>query len=205
MGEITRTNTTLLIFAGGRATRLGGLNKALVALGGRPLIEHVLDRLGPGVSRVVVSANRDAESFTRLGARVVADRESTFPGPLAALDAAADVVETEWVLTAPCDAPFLPTDLLERFRARQTELAREGLDPDAYVVRTENHRQGAVACVRSRRLSEAGRSLAMGEHRLGRWYAALGAAEVPVFGMEEAFANLNTPEELAAAQTGCRE
>lgn len=204
MGEITRTNTTLLIFAGGRATRLGGVNKALVLLGGRPLIEHVLERLGGRVSCVVVSANRDAESFVRLGARVVADREANFPGPLAALEAAAEVVETEWVLTAPCDAPFLPADLLERFRVRQAELAREGLDPDAYVIRTENHKQGAVACVRARRLAEARGLLAAGEHRLGRWYAALGAAEVPVFGMEEAFANLNTPEEIASAESICK-
>lgn len=203
MGEIIRTNTTLLIFAGGRATRLGGVNKALVPLGGRPLIEHVLERLGPAVSGVVVSANRDTASFVRPGVRVVADKETTFPGPLAALEAAADVVETEWVLTAPCDAPFLPADLLERFRARQAQLAREGFDPDAYMIRTENHKQGAVACVRTKRLAEARGSLAAGEHRLGRWYAALGAAEVPVFGMEEAFANLNTPEEISAAEAGC--
>ena len=205
MGEITRTNTTLLIFAGGRATRLGGVNKALVALCGRPLIEHVLARLGGSVARVLVSANRDAERFAGLGLQVVADLEPSFPGPLAALEAAADVVETEWVLTAPCDAPFLPSDLLERFRARQAELLEAGRDPDAYVIRTEHHTQGAVACVRSRRLAEARSSLAAGEHRLGRWYGALGAAEVPVLGFEEAFANLNTPEELAAAQTRCKE
>lgn len=204
MGLITRADTTLLIFAGGRATRLGGVNKALVALCGRPLIEHVIERLGGSAGRLVVSANRDEESFVRLGARVVADRESGFPGPLAALEAAAGAVDTEWVLTAPCDAPFLPADLLERFQARQKALAAEGRDPDAYVIRTENHRQGALACVRARRLPEARASLASGEHRLGRWYAALGAEEVPVFGMEEAFANLNTPEEVAAAEQSCR-
>ncbi|MDO5531507.1 molybdenum cofactor guanylyltransferase MobA [Sutterella sp.] len=201
MGAITREATTALIFAGGQATRMGGVNKGLVPLRGRALILHVLDAVRPQTSAQVISANRDAEVFEGFGVRVISDRVKGFPGPMAALEAASapGVIETEWVLTAPCDAPYLPGDMLERFAEAQRKELEAGRDPDTFVAETENRIQSAVACVRASCLHLAAESIRNDERRLRRWYMTLGAVATP-FPDESRFANLNTGEELEAAQ-----
>ena len=114
MAVIARDNVTGLIYAGGRATRMGGVDKGLELFRGRPLIEAVIDRLKPQCVSIVISANRNLERYAAWGYPVVRDLDDAFGGPLAALAAAGaqSVVMTEWVLTAPCDAPFFPEDLM---------------------------------------------------------------------------------------------
>ena len=109
MAVIARDNVTGLIYAGGRATRMGGVDKGLELFRGRPLIEAVIDRLKPQCASIVISANRNLERYAAWGYPVVRDLDDAFAGPLAALAAAGaqSVVMTEWVLTAPCDAPAL--------------------------------------------------------------------------------------------------
>lgn len=200
MGAIRKENVTGLIFAGGRATRMGGANKALLQMNGRPLIAWVADCLGPQTSRIVISANRDPESFRAFSPYVVHDRTENFPGPLAALDAAyaSGFIQTEWVLTAPCDAPWLPMNLVERFSEAEELALRDGRNPKAFVAQTFGHCQSAVACVRTECLGLAKASIEADERRLRFWYQTLGAEAVS-FPDESAFANLNTHEELEAA------
>ena len=200
MGAITRENVTGLIFAGGRATRMGGVDKGLQIFRGRPLVEAVIERLEPQCSTIVLSANRSIERYKAWGFLVVRDLDDDYSGPLAALAAVAagDVVKTEWVLTAPCDAPFFPEDLLEHFIAAQQEYLKYGMDPDAFIVRAERP-QNAFACLRSKCMLQAESFLAEGNRRLGHWYAQLGAETVQMPD-EAAFANLNTLEELRSAE-----
>ena len=200
MGAIRKENVTGLIFAGGRATRMGGANKALLQMNSRPLIAWVADCLGPQTSRLVISANRDPESFRAFSPYVVHDRTENFPGPLAALDAAyaSGFIQTEWVLTAPCDAPWLPADLVERFSEAEELALHDGRNPKAFVAQTSGHYQSAVACVRTECLGLAKASIDADERRLRFWYKTLGAEAVS-FPDESAFANLNTHEELEAA------
>lgn len=201
MGAINADSLTALVFAGGRATRMGGVNKALVPLAGRPLIDRVLERLAPQCAAAVISANRDAETFALRGHPVVRDADDDFPGPLAALAAAhaAGVIQTEWVLTAPCDAPFLPEDLARRFAAAQAECLARGEDPDAFTVETAGWPQNTFACLRRKALAEARPFLDRGERKLGLWYAERGAVKVH-FDDEAAFANLNSPEDIRDAE-----
>ena len=105
--RLSKDDTVGLIYAGGRATRMGGVNKAFVKFEGRCLIEHVVERLRPQCAGIVISANRDLSDFSRLADAVLPDVLSDFPGPLAALDAMARAAmpNCEWVLTVPCDAP----------------------------------------------------------------------------------------------------
>ena len=105
---------------------------------------------------------------------------------------------TEWVLTAPCDAPFFPEDLMERFRRAQERSLQEGRDPDAFIAKGERP-QNAFACLRSKCLLSAGSFLALGRRRLGWWYSELHAETVQMPD-ESAFANLNTLDELKAAE-----
>ena len=118
-----------VILAGGQARRLGGGDKALVELGGRPLLAHAIDRLAPQVSRIVINANGDTSRFGSFGLPVVADSVEGFAGPLAGvlagLDwAAENAPECEWVVSVATDAPFFPDDLAARLvAASETENA----------------------------------------------------------------------------------
>jgi molybdenum cofactor guanylyltransferase len=101
---------TGLILAGGRGSRMDGADKGLQLLHGTPLVAHVLARLAPQVSTVLISANRNAQRYARY-APVVADTLPGFAGPLAGMLAALEACATPLMLTVPCDAPALPADL----------------------------------------------------------------------------------------------
>lgn len=111
-----------LVLAGGRASRMGGGDKGLLPLAGRPLLAHILERLAPQVARVVLNANGDPRRFAAFGLPVVADTVAGLPGPLAGLLAglewaAAAAPELRWLASVPGDGPFLPPDLVSRLRA----------------------------------------------------------------------------------------
>jgi molybdopterin-guanine dinucleotide biosynthesis protein A len=116
-----------VILAGGRGTRMGGADKGLVEYQGRPLIEWILDAIRPQVDEVLISANRNLETYAGYGCRVVPDTLPDFPGPLAGVLAAMNSVTAEWLLVVSCDTPHLPDDLLHRLldaaQAENTALA----------------------------------------------------------------------------------
>jgi molybdenum cofactor guanylyltransferase len=121
-----------LLLAGGQSRRMGGGDKALRPLGGRPLLDQVLERLRPQVAAMVLNANGDPSRFAGFGLPVVPDSVPDFAGPLAGvlagLDwAAANRPDCEWVVSVPTDAPFLPRDLVARLvagmQAADAELA----------------------------------------------------------------------------------
>jgi molybdopterin-guanine dinucleotide biosynthesis protein A len=106
------------ILAGGLARRMGGGDKGLIRLGGRLVLDHVLDRLEPQVSQIVLNANGDPSRFAGHGLPVVADSIEGFAGPLAGvlagLDWAHDNTDAQWVATAATDTPFFPADFVTR-------------------------------------------------------------------------------------------
>lgn len=104
-----------LVLAGGRGSRMGGLDKGLQLLRGRPLVSHVIGRLAPQADTVMISANRHLDAYAALGHPVLTDPPGlAFAGPLAGMLAGLDALPDDaWLLTAPCDAPHLPTDLAE--------------------------------------------------------------------------------------------
>jgi len=114
-----------LVLAGGLARRMGGGDKALIAIGGIPILDRVLERLRPACTGIILNANGDPARFARYGLPVVPDSVPDFAGPLAGilagLDwAAAHVPDIAWMASAPGDCPFLPHDLVSRLHeARQ--------------------------------------------------------------------------------------
>jgi molybdopterin-guanine dinucleotide biosynthesis protein A len=115
-------NIVGLLLAGGQSRRMGGGDKALRPLGGRPLLDHVIERLRPQVAAMLLNANADPSRFAGFGLPVVPDSVPDFAGPLAGvlagLDwAAANRPDCEWVVSVPTDAPFLPRDLVARLVA----------------------------------------------------------------------------------------
>lgn len=120
--SVTQDNALGLLLAGGLARRMGGGDKAFIEMGGRPLLDYAIERARPQVSDLILNANGDAARFERFGLPVVADVIEGFAGPLAGVLTgmewtAANAPGIEWLATFPIDAPFFPTDLIERMGA----------------------------------------------------------------------------------------
>ena len=134
---------TGLVLAGGLGRRMGGVDKGLQLLDGRRLVERVIERLAPQVDTLVVNANRNLDAYAGLGYPVVADRIEGFAGPLAGIHAGLTACATPLLATAPCDAPFLPADLVARLRA-----ALESQPSHIAVARTVDGLQPTFALMR---------------------------------------------------------
>lgn len=192
-----------VILAGGRSTRMGGLAKGDVMLGGRPMIAHVIDRFRPQVGGLILNAPHDR--YVDVTLTHVPDPVAGQPGPLAGLLAGmhwAEVhaPETEFVATAPVDTPFLPDDVVARLVAAFTPPAAidiayaaspAGPQPVFVVARI------ALAAALERDLKAGAAS------RVGDWIRRQRHA-VAAFATDECFANVNSPDELAAAETRLR-
>ena len=180
-----------LVLAGGQGRRMGGVDKGLQLLQGRPLMQHVIERVRPQVDSVLINANQNLERYAEFGCPVVPDRIGGFAGPLAGLDAGLHAADAPLIVTVPCDSPFLPHDLVARLAT-----ARNAIDADIAVARTgdQPHPVFALVCVRVRdHLTEF---LARGERKIDRWYASLKVTEVAFDDEADAFANINTRAEL---------
>lgn len=196
---IPRSDITGILLAGGEGRRMGGRDKGLVEFRGRPLVEHVLERLTPQVGAVVISANRNREHYAGYGWPVVGDEpveanEARFQGPLAGVAAALARVETPYALLAPCDVPALPADLATRLV--------EGVG-DAMVALPDDgeHRQYAFALLRRELGPALIDCLRGGTRGMGRCFGAHDPVLVDFAGRAGEFYNLNTEEEMAAAVT----
>lgn len=187
-----KTETCGLILAGGQGRRMGSVDKGLQPLQGRPMIQHVIERLVPQVDSLLINANQNLERYAEFGCRVVPDRISGFAGPLAGLDAGLNATDAPLIVTVPCDSPFLPHDLVARL-AR----ARETVDADIAVARTGSQPHPVFAMVCSRVRSHLADFLARGERKIDLWYASLSVVEVAFDDEANAFANINTRAELA--------
>jgi molybdopterin-guanine dinucleotide biosynthesis protein A len=198
--SIPRTDITGIILAGGLGRRMSadgrGLDKGLQRFRGRPMAAHAIERLLPQVGLVAINANRNADQWAALGLPVFCDRIPDFAGPLAGLHAAMAFATTPWLMTVPCDSPFLPHDLVIR-------LARAAADNTAQVAvaRTGDQPHPVFALVKRSLEPDLAAFLASGRRRIDAWYAPLRVAEVD-FADEHAFVNLNTADELRQFDTG---
>jgi molybdenum cofactor guanylyltransferase len=188
-----RSEITGLVLAGGRGLRMGGIDKGLVRFGGRTLVERVIDRLRPQVGSLRISANRNLDAYRAFGFPVLldaADGREPFPGPLAGLLAGLRAATTPWLAAVPCDAPFLPLDLVSRLAA--------SLGTSRAAMACVGDRAEPVFCLLHVDLAgDLAAALANGERRAETWLRGVGAAPA-VFLQPEQFANLNTLQELRA-------
>jgi molybdopterin-guanine dinucleotide biosynthesis protein A len=204
---IAPENITGLILAGGRGTRMGGVDKGLQNFNGIPLALHTLMRLGPQVETVMVNANRNLSAYESFGASVWPDASADFAGPLSGFLVGLERAETPYLLTVPCDTPRLPLDLAERL-ARA--LVLEGADiamaaaPETKSDGSTEVRAQPVFCLLKIELSE---SLVVFTHAGGRkidaWAAQHKTVLVPFDAPTDdtlAFANINTLTELQALE-----
>lgn len=186
-------HVTGLVLAGGLGRRMGGVDKGLQFLNGRPMISWVLERLERQVGSVLINANQNADVYRGFGHEVIADRVSGFAGPLAGLHAGLSACKTDLLASAPCDSPFLPLDLVARLHRG---LERE--DAEVAVARSDGKLQSVFLLVRRTVLNSLETFLDTGGRKIDAWFASLAVATVD-FSDIDGFANINTREELAAA------
>lgn len=190
MAEGKHDAITGLILAGGAGRRMGGADKGLLKYRGQPLIRLAINRLAPQVDQLLISANRNLETYRELGYPVLSDAEADFPGPLAGLLAGLEACTTPWLMCVPCDGPEFPPDLV----ARLMEAAETALAPMA-VARTAAGLQPTFQLCHRRTLPALRAYLASGERRVSAWCRQQGACEV-MFDNAAAFSNFNSPEAL---------
>ncbi len=198
---LSRQHITGLVLAGGRGSRMGGVDKGLQLLRGRPLAWHALQRLRPQVGPLVISANRHVEDYAALGVPVLPDTLVAYPGPLAGMLAALQACTTPWMATVPCDAPHFPPDLVPRLAAAaqaQGAQAAVAASPD------ENHNGGPLrlqpvfSLLSVSLVQPLAAWLQTGDHRVQAFMTAQRTAIVP-FDDAAAFFNINTLEALRQA------
>jgi molybdenum cofactor guanylyltransferase/molybdopterin-guanine dinucleotide biosynthesis protein MobB len=196
-----------VLLAGGLGRRMGG-DKALVRLAGRPLIQHAAARLGPQVGTLIVNANGDPARFAALGLPAVADETADFPGPLAGVLAALHWIARERpgiraVASVSADAPFIPSDLVSRLE----EALRADKTARVAVAQSRGQRHHVIGLWRVEAAGEIAAALARGERRAEAMVDRLGAVAVPFADVNidgqavDPFFNVNTPEDLAFAET----
>jgi molybdopterin-guanine dinucleotide biosynthesis protein A len=190
------TAITGVILAGGKGRRMGGVDKGLQPLHGKPMVQWVLARLAPQVDEVLVNANQNGDAYGALGCRVVGDDISGFAGPLAGLHSGLKHARHDLVVTVPCDSPFLPRDLVARLRS-----ALEEASADLAVAKTGQQAHPVFCLCRRTLLPHLTGFLENGGRKIDAWYAVLKVAETMFDDEAEAFTNINTPEELAAFES----
>lgn len=191
-----------VILAGGQATRMGGGDKGLLRLGGQTLLDHVIDRLAPQVAEVALNANGDPARFSALGLPILADSVAGFAGPLAGVLAGLDWAAeqgAETIVTAAADTPFFPCDLVP-----QLLLHGEGMTDPLVLAATPDTRRGTarhptfglwpVALRDDLRAALNG-----GLRKVVLWTETHDGREA-LFPQEQAFFNVNTPDDLAQAE-----
>ncbi|HUL66117.1 MAG TPA: molybdenum cofactor guanylyltransferase MobA [Burkholderiaceae bacterium] len=188
----TRNDVTGLVLAGGRGSRMGGVDKGLQLLDGVPLVQHALRRLAPQVASLMINANRNLEVYAQFGVPVWPDAESDFAGPLAGFVAGLAHCATEWLVTVPCDTPRFPLDLVERM-TKSVGTARV-----AVACTTEEgavQRQPVFCLMRRDTRADIVAYLAGGGRKIDTWFDREGCVDV-LFEDADAFYNANTAEEL---------
>ena len=195
---INAQQITGLVLAGGRGSRMGGVDKGLQNHLGMPLAMHAVMRLMPQVGAVMINANRNLGAYESMGVPVWPDAQADYPGPLAGILAGLEQCETPYLVTVPCDTPNFPADLVARLAAAMHE-------SDAEIAMAATRENGAVQvqpvfCLISTTLLESlVKFLHAGQRKIDRWTALHRCAEV-VFDDAAAFFNANTLEELQRLQ-----
>ena len=178
---------TAVILAGGRGTRMGGVDKGLVEYRDARMIDHVLQRLQPQVSSILINANRNSGIYQQLGFPVISDFNQQFDGPLAGMQAGLHHMQnTEWLLTVPCDSPLLPLDLVHRLSAAITNN-----HASIAIARSASGNHPVFSLLHRSLGNSLDQYLASGERRVSAWQAQHPHVFVD-FADDAAFTNINT-------------
>lgn len=189
--DMNRPGISALILAGGLARRMGGADKGLIELAGRPMVAWILERLHPQTDEVIINANRNQQDYAAYGCAVVGDEVEGFAGPLAGMAAGLAATRNQWIATVPCDSPLVPDDLIARlWQALENESA------ELSVAEVEGRMQPVFALLPVDLLSDLREYLTSGGRKIDAWFSSHRFALADFSDTPRAFVNVNTPEEV---------
>ncbi len=191
----SNTNLVAHILAGGQATRMQGKDKGLLKLNDKPLLQHVLERLSPQVSTILISTNRHSQQYQASGHPVISDDLEGFLGPLAGMHAALQGCNCDWLLTVPVDCPFIPEDLVQRL-AQAVITTRRPLA----VVHDGIHLQPTFCLLHQSLRTSLQSYLQHGGRKTGEWLRQQDPALADYTDYPDAFININTAQDLKLAE-----
>jgi molybdopterin-guanine dinucleotide biosynthesis protein A len=174
---------------------MGGEDKGLIELSGRPLVKHVIDAIQPQVGAILINANRNQERYAAFGYPVIADSLLNYQGPLAGFITAMQAIETEDMLTLPCDGPLLPGDLVERLYQ-----ARRAAGAEIAVAHDGNRLQPVYALIPKRLVDSLQGYLDGGDRKIDLWYEQYKIAQADFSDIPRTFINVNTLQERDSLQ-----
>ena len=187
---IPTNDITAVILAGGKARRMDGQDKGLITLHGRPMIDYIIRALQPQAGHILINANRNAEQYAAFGLPVIADMLGDYFGPLVGMASGMNATDTAFIITAPCDSPFIPGNLVENlYRA----LAEN--EADISVAHDGERMQPVFALLRCSLLPSLLAYLDEGGRKIDTWYGQQRLALADFSASAETFLNLNTPED----------
>lgn len=187
---------TGVILAGGLARRMGGQDKGLVVFEKQPMIQHAVSAFRPQVDSLIINANRHIDQYARLGYPILSDEMQDYQGPLAGMLTAMAKANSDFILTMPCDGPYLPP--VYRQRMMESLLLHQA---DIAVATDGERLQPVYALIPTRLKDDLTAFLATGERKIDRWYQQHNVVEVSFADYPDAFININRPEDLSAQHT----
>ncbi len=189
-----KSKITGVILAGGLARRMGGIDKGLVELAGTPMCKLVIDLLGPQVNEVLLNANRNRKTYENFCVPVIEDQIEGYLGPLAGLASAMNFTKTPWIITAPCDGPFLNQDYV----ARMSTLVTKGID---IVVASDAKRlQPTFMLVNTKLKRDLNKFLESGGRKIDLWFVKHGYAVADFSDSPDCFLNINSEADRISAE-----
>jgi molybdopterin-guanine dinucleotide biosynthesis protein A len=194
--DMPQKEITGVILAGGRAQRMGGIDKGLILLNGKPMVEHVIAALRAEIDYLLINANRNLEQYAAFGYPVVPDIMEGYLGPLAGMASGMRACVTRYIVTAPCDSPLVANNLVRRL---YETLTREGADIS--VAHDGERMHPVFALMRRDLLPSLLDFLNAGQRKIDRWYAQHRLAVAYFRDQPEAFRNVNSPEERAELES----
>jgi molybdopterin-guanine dinucleotide biosynthesis protein A len=184
-----RPRICAIILAGGRGRRMGMQNKGLLQFHNQALIAHIIQRLSPQISRIVISANQELERYQQFGLPVIPDVVADQPGPLGGIYSVMRAEKSDWFITCPCDTPYLPLDYVSR-------MTQAIIDAEVYVAHDGVRQQNGFCLLHQRTLAVLEQALEQRQFAMYRFLESLAAQTVSFADEADAFININTPEEL---------
>jgi len=196
----TRKIITGVILAGGQARRIGGQDKGLIKLAGKPLVQYVLNAITPQVCHVKINANRNLDDYAAYNCPVIADEIGDFSGPLAGMASCLRTVDTPFMVTVPCDSPFIPNDLVKRLYSQL-----EQNDADISVAHNGDRIQPVFVLMKNSLRNSIVNFLNNGERKIDQWFEQHKLAITDFSDQPDTFININTHDELAKIEAKLKE
>lgn len=188
-------NITGIILAGGQARRMGGQDKGLIQLAGKPMIEYVLNAIEPQVDSIIINANRNQTTYEKYGFPVIADQIDGYCGPLAGMASGLQAAKTAFVVTAPCDSPFIPDDLVHKlFSTLQNE------DAEICTAHANGRLQPVFTLMKSELFPSMLEYLNNGERKIDKWFEKHHLAIADFSKQADIFININSTDDLTALE-----